>query len=161
MTAARVKTPCIGTCSCTFGDAICRGCKRYDTEVRDWNAMSEDERQATWGRLRDVRDRVLGQWFEVVDAKRLAAAMDEKAIRRQVAYGPLGWVEDLLRACKTQHPPYQQLGLRPLNGAEEMPLVELRAEIQDQLLGETLIVRVREARRAVNLTMSECQPGGL
>lgn len=32
-----ILTPCEGTCSCTQGDSICRGCKRTDEEVRDWN----------------------------------------------------------------------------------------------------------------------------
>lgn len=30
-------TPCVGTCSCTQGDSVCRGCNRTDEEVRDWN----------------------------------------------------------------------------------------------------------------------------
>ena len=31
-------TPCIGICSATqWGDAICKGCGRTVTEIRDWN----------------------------------------------------------------------------------------------------------------------------
>lgn len=159
MSASRIGTPCIGTCSCTFGDAICRGCKRYDTEVRDWNALSDAERQETWARLNSTREQVLGRWFEVTDPERLAQAMDANAIRRQPNYSPLAWVEDLLRACKTQHPPYERIGIRPFNGAEKTDLVTLRAEIQDKLLAETLIVRLTTTRR--DAVQSEFAPGGM
>ena len=33
-------TPCIGICSATqWGDAICKGCGRTATEIRDWNIL--------------------------------------------------------------------------------------------------------------------------
>jgi len=33
--------PCTGICSTTqWGDKICKGCGRSDTEIRDWNALS-------------------------------------------------------------------------------------------------------------------------
>jgi len=33
-------TPCIGICSATqWGDAICRGCGRTTTEIRDWSIL--------------------------------------------------------------------------------------------------------------------------
>ena len=33
-------TPCIGICSATqWGDAICKGCGRTVTEIRDWNQL--------------------------------------------------------------------------------------------------------------------------
>ena len=42
---APVKTPCIGICSTTsVGDWVCRGCKRYSTEVIGWISFGEEEK---------------------------------------------------------------------------------------------------------------------
>ncbi|MCZ6890305.1 MAG: DUF1289 domain-containing protein, partial [Gammaproteobacteria bacterium] len=38
------RTPCIGICSTTYGDLVCRGCKRYAHEIVDWNRYTEDQR---------------------------------------------------------------------------------------------------------------------
>ncbi|MEO1955257.1 MAG: DUF1289 domain-containing protein, partial [Gammaproteobacteria bacterium] len=35
-----VKTPCIGVCSTVFGDEVCRGCKRFQNEVIEWNSYN-------------------------------------------------------------------------------------------------------------------------
>ena len=38
--------PCIGICSATqWGDAICRGCGRTATEIRDWNTLPSISRK--------------------------------------------------------------------------------------------------------------------
>mgnify|MGYP006200948357 CR=1 FL=1 len=45
------RTPCIGTCSTTYGDLVCRGCKRFNFEVINWNRYSEEEKLAVMGRI--------------------------------------------------------------------------------------------------------------
>lgn len=37
-------TPCIGVCSTTTGDSVCRGCGRTIDEIKCWVALSETER---------------------------------------------------------------------------------------------------------------------
>ncbi|MEM9624509.1 MAG: DUF1289 domain-containing protein, partial [Pseudomonadota bacterium] len=32
------RTPCVGICSTTYGDLVCRGCKRFAHEIVQWNA---------------------------------------------------------------------------------------------------------------------------
>jgi len=41
----KVKTPCVGQCSCTLGDDVCRGCDRTAAEVRDWNGYTEAKKK--------------------------------------------------------------------------------------------------------------------
>lgn len=41
----RPDTPCRGTCSHCVGDDICRGCGRTVEEVRDWPAMTPEQRR--------------------------------------------------------------------------------------------------------------------
>lgn len=47
-----VKTPCIGMCSCSLGDSVCRGCGRTAVEVRDWNSYTELKKKQVLASLR-------------------------------------------------------------------------------------------------------------
>lgn len=37
-------SPCIGTCSTTYGDDMCRGCGRFRGEVSTWNGLTKGMR---------------------------------------------------------------------------------------------------------------------
>ncbi|MBP7953223.1 MAG: DUF1289 domain-containing protein, partial [Enterococcus sp.] len=52
-------TPCAGRCSTVFGDAVCRGCRRFNHEVIRWNTYTEEQRQAIWIRLDAQLDQIL------------------------------------------------------------------------------------------------------
>ena len=49
-------SPCIGVCSTTYGDLVCRGCNRFAHEVVQWNTYDEEQRAVVWGRLEQLRD---------------------------------------------------------------------------------------------------------
>ena len=38
--------PCIGICSTTTGDIVCRGCGRNLEEIRQWVSLDREERVA-------------------------------------------------------------------------------------------------------------------
>ena len=40
----RSSTPCLGICSTTFGDEVCKGCKRFAHEIVSWTKYSLEER---------------------------------------------------------------------------------------------------------------------
>ena len=42
----RTRTPCVGICSTTYGDDVCRGCKRFIHEVINWNSFKPEEKEA-------------------------------------------------------------------------------------------------------------------
>ncbi len=44
-------SPCIGICSTTYGDFVCRGCKRFAHEVTGWNRYADAQREVVWERL--------------------------------------------------------------------------------------------------------------
>lgn len=44
-------SPCVAVCSTLF-DEICRGCGRTAMEVANWVALSDEEKQAVWQRIR-------------------------------------------------------------------------------------------------------------
>lgn len=50
------RTPCMGICSTTYGDLVCRGCKRFAHEIIQWNGFDEAQRETVWERLIELRD---------------------------------------------------------------------------------------------------------
>lgn len=52
-------TPCAGRCSTVFGDSVCRGCRRFNHEVINWNKYSLDEQRLIWQRLDSQLDQIL------------------------------------------------------------------------------------------------------
>lgn len=55
MPVRRRATPCVGICSTTYGDLVCRGCRRFAHEITGWNGYDEDQRERVWERLSSLR----------------------------------------------------------------------------------------------------------
>lgn len=71
--ASRRPTPCVGICSTTYGDLVCRGCKRFAHEIVQWNGYDEEQQQLVWQRLRSMRDEVLSQIVVCIDEQRFSS----------------------------------------------------------------------------------------
>lgn len=78
------QTPCIGICSTTYGDLICRGCKRFAHEVTGWNGYADAQRAAVWQRLRDLRDAAVAEFLRIENETVLL----EVAARLRIAPAP-------------------------------------------------------------------------
>lgn len=52
-------TPCAGRCSTVFGDSVCRGCRRFNHEIIQWNKYSLEQKTAIWKRLDAQLDQIL------------------------------------------------------------------------------------------------------
>lgn len=48
---ARPLTPCIGRCTTSTGDAVCKGCGRDLEQIRDWNTYTDDKKRAVMAQL--------------------------------------------------------------------------------------------------------------
>ena len=66
-------TPCVGICSTTYGDLVCRGCKRFAHEIVAWNGFDAEQRDAVWERLYELRDGVIAQQLSICDHDALMA----------------------------------------------------------------------------------------
>lgn len=65
------RTPCVGVCSTTYGDLVCRGCKRFSHEIVGWNGFSGDQRTVVWTRLNRLLCESVRAYLTVVDEARL------------------------------------------------------------------------------------------
>lgn len=97
-------TPCVGICSTTYGDLICRGCKRFSHEIVAWNVYNDDQRERIWRRLYALRDQATAVFVRVSDEARLrdAGGAARVAIRPESSLLTLGY-EVLRRRARDLH----------------------------------------------------------
>ena len=131
MSMSRSTTPCLGICSTTYGDSVCKGCKRFVHEVIDWNKFNSNEKELVNTRLEEFKIIVLKNRFLVSEQNLLAAKLKENAIRFNNALDPLTWIFDLLRASGTQELDLDQFGIKTLI-SEALPTI--REQINKEFL---------------------------
>tara|TARA_X000000368_G_scaffold84526_1_gene63990 strand:+ start:1131 stop:1577 length:447 start_codon:yes stop_codon:yes gene_type:complete len=111
----RSSTPCLGICSTTFGDEVCKGCKRFAHEIVSWTKYSLEEREIINDRLEKFKIKILRDRFKIIDSNLLAARLEEKAINFNHSLDPLTWIFDLLRAAGSQEFDLSNYGIESLD----------------------------------------------
>ena len=111
----RSSTPCLGICSTTFGDEVCKGCKRFAHEIVSWTKYSIEEREIINDRLEKFKIKILRDRFKIIDSNLLAARLEEKAINFNHSLDPLTWIFDLLRAAGSQEFDLSNYGIESLD----------------------------------------------
>ena len=111
----RSSTPCLGICSTTFGDDVCKGCKRFAHEIVSWTKYSLEEREIINDRLEKFKIKILQDRFKIIDANLLAARLEEKAINFNQSLDPLTWIFDLFRAAGSQEFDLRNYGIESLS----------------------------------------------
>lgn len=139
--AGRVASPCVGLCSTTVGDRVCRGCQRIDDEIRDWPALGGDEREQRMAELDALRVDVAGRHLSVVDADALEAQLVRHRIRFRAEQPPLSRAVELLRVGRDRIRDLSRYGLAPLEPLEPLDAATLHARLAADLLAAA------EARR--------------
>ena len=127
----RSSTPCLGICSTTFGDEVCKGCKRFSHEIVSWTKYSLEEREISNNRLEKFKIKILQHRFKVYDSKLLASRLDEKAINFNHSLDPITWIFDLFRAAGSQEFDLNKYGIESLNHFNPKTIKD---EINDELL---------------------------
>lgn len=127
MSLSRAKTPCIGVCSTTFGDTVCRGCKRFLHEIVDWNRYTEEQKTLVWKRLDQLLQTVVQNYVEILDADKLQRMLTFQNIRQQPQLSPYGWLPELFKAAGNRQLSWADYGLLMLkaeDGADPQALYE-------------------------------------
>ena len=127
----RSSTPCLGICTTTFGDEVCKGCKRFAHEIISWPKYSENEREIINGRLEQFKIKILQNRFKIFDSELFASKLEEKAINFNHSLEPLTWIFDLFRAPGSQEFELKNYGIESLISFD--PKV-IKDEINTELL---------------------------
>lgn len=127
----RSSTPCLGICSTTFGDEVCKGCKRFAHEIVSWTKYSLEEREIINDRIEKFKIQILSDRFKVIDADLLALRLEEKAINFNHSLDPITWIFDLFRAAGSQSFDLGNYGIKSL---KQFDSKTIKDEINDELL---------------------------
>ncbi len=127
----RSSTPCLGICSTTFGDEVCKGCKRFSHEVVSWTKYSLEEREIVNDRIEKFKVKILEDRFEIIDKELFANQLADKAISFNHSLDPLTWIFDLFRAAGSQSFDLNNYGIKSLNHFDPKTIKD---EINNELL---------------------------
>lgn len=127
----KASTPCLGICSTTYGDNVCKGCKRFVHEVINWNKYAVPEKETVNLRLESFKLTVLKDRFSVTDPNLLATRLHDQGINFNHSMDPMTWIFDLLRAAGSQDLDLHQFGITCHTSSE-------LAELKDQIYAEFL-----------------------
>ena len=127
----KASTPCLGICSTTYGDNVCKGCKRFVHEVINWNKYAVPEKELVNSRLEKFKLTVLKDRFSVTDAELLAARLNDQGINFDDSLDPMTWIFDLLRAAGSQELDLRQFGI---TCHVNINLAELKDQIHSEFL---------------------------
>ena len=130
----RSSTPCIGICSTTFGDDVCKGCKRFSHEITNWGKFSTDEREVVNSRLEQFKTIILEEKFTISDSELFESKMNEFSINFNTSLEPITWIFDLLRASSNKDLNVNDFGGEILPAFSDLSLVELRDLINQEML---------------------------
>jgi len=115
-------TPCVGICSTTYGDLVCRGCNRFAHEIVAWNGYSDDQRARVWQRLLSLRDAATALLIAVDDVSLLRAAALTAGLPRRSDMSLLTLSYELLRRRARDLEKLSEIGLRPLHADHIEPV---------------------------------------
>ena len=127
----RSTTPCLGICSTTYGDDVCKGCKRFVHEIINWPKYSMDERAIVNNRLEEFKLLILKERFKVADKDLFALKLKENAINYNNSLDPLTWIFDLLRASGSQNLDLAQFGITSL---QNFDFKTVKDELNNEML---------------------------
>ena len=127
-----VKTPCIGVCSTVFGDEVCRGCKRFQYEIIEWNSFNDSEKTSVLNRLESLKVQILQSKIQLLDKNLLRDKLLHYKIKFDDERDPLCWVFDLLRSGSQSILDPTEFGFDLLTSST-LSLSELKKIIEEEL----------------------------
>jgi predicted Fe-S protein YdhL (DUF1289 family) len=125
----RVRTPCIGVCSTGIGDAVCRGCKRFQHEVIHWNSYSEEEKRIVDDRLAGFLSKSVANHLEIVDEGLLRWQLEVQQVRFNPQHDAYCGLFSLLKAGASQITDSEKFGFRRRPAFAMDDLVTIREQI--------------------------------
>jgi len=130
----RVATPCIGLCSTTYGDSVCKGCKRFAHEIVDWNRYEDEQKAIVIGRLTQLMLNVVNRYLLVTDADLLKHMLDSHSLRYRKDQPPECWAFDMFRQTRGRFAHLSDLGLAKLPEVKSLSHAELWEAMNQEYL---------------------------
>ena len=128
----KTRTPCVGICSTTYGDEVCRGCKRFYFEVINWNKYDKDEKVAIWTRLESLKTQIIYSKIKKINSEKLSKKIAELDLKIKTDLNEYCQVFDLIKLVSESFEDLSEFGIS-LNH-ECKNLEKLKKELEEELL---------------------------
>ena len=129
------RTPCVGICSTTYGDLVCRGCNRFAHEVVQWNGFADEQRELVWARLRELRAGAVLCHLRVVDAGLLTAMAQDLRVPDHTRLSQAILAFEVLRRGAGRALEPAELGIK---ARADLPGIELLQVIEKEFYERSL-----------------------
>lgn len=118
-------SPCIGICSTTYGDKVCRGCKRHYDEVISWNAFIDDEKLSILQRIDAATTKIVADFLSVTSTEKLKQALKQWGVRHREDDKPETWALQLLKFADRKITAPEEVGLKIKEDFQHLSMHEL------------------------------------
>ena len=127
----RTRTPCVGICSTTYGDEVCRGCKRFSFEVINWNGFTPEERESVWKRLEKLKTQIMSSRLQILEPELLDKKIKHFQLKINDDLNALSKAFELIKQVSESFNDLEEFGIKILS--KKQSLIELKEEIEDEL----------------------------
>ena len=127
----RTRTPCVGICSTTYGDDVCRGCKRFSFEVINWNSFNSEERESVWKRLEKLKSQIMASRLKVFDSKKLEESIKYFQLKIKDDLNDLSKAFEVIKQVSESFNNLDEFGVDVFE--KNQSLISLKEEIENEL----------------------------
>ena len=129
--ANRTRTPCVGICSTTYGDDVCRGCKRFSFEVINWNAFTRYCRD-WWGlSYQMLKSQIMASRLKVFDSKKLEESIKHFQLKIKDDLNDLSKAFEVIKQVSESFDNLDEFGIDVFE--KNKSLTFLKEEIESEL----------------------------
>ena len=126
-------TPCRSICSTTYGDFVCRGCKRFAHEIIEWNQLDDPYKEEIWSRLDTVYRESIRACVNISNTDVFNRHVEENEI--PFSTDPESAIYELLQVVDS---PVENLGLLPTELSIGTSSLRLFNEIENEIYRRSL-----------------------
>ena len=129
--SARTRTPCIGICSTTYGDDVCRGCKRFIHEVINWNSFNPEEKESVWKRLEKLKTLIMQSKISIINETLMEEKIEELQLKINSDLNSLSKAFEIVKLTSKSFDDLNEFGIKIVN--KDVSLIDLKEEIEKEL----------------------------
>ena len=129
--SARTRTPCVGICSTTYGDDVCRGCKRFIHEVINWNSFNPEEKESVWKRLEKLKTLIMQSKISIINETLMEEKIEELQLKIKSDLNSLSKAFEIVKLTSKSFDDLNEFGIKIVN--KDVSLIDLKEEIEKEL----------------------------
>ena len=129
--SARTRTPCVGICSTTYGDDVCRGCKRFIHEVINWNSFNPEEKESVWKRLEKLKTLIMQSKISIINETLMEEKIEELQLKINSDLNSLSKAFEIVKLTSKSFDDLNEFGIKIVT--KDVSLIDLKEEIEKEL----------------------------